>query len=69
MSIKKELLSELTEQQLKELAEDKGISFSVNDTRKKYYEGWDEKDRLVDIISDQKGITVSDVEAFIKLRK
>lgn len=67
MSIKKELLNKLTEQQLKELAEHKGISFSINDTRKKYYEGWGEKDKMVDIISDQKDITVSDVEAFIKL--
>ena len=69
MSKKKELLNELTAQQLKELAENKGVSFSVNDTRRKYYEGWDEKDKLVDIISDQKEITVSDVEAFIKLHK
>ncbi len=69
MSIKKELLNELTEQQLKELAENKGISFSVNDARKKYYEDWDEKEKLIDIISDNKDITVSDVETYIKLHK
>ncbi len=30
MSIKKELLNELTEQQLKQLAENKGIAFNLN---------------------------------------
>jgi hypothetical protein len=38
MSIKKELLNELTENQLKELAESKGIIFTLNNIQKKYYE-------------------------------
>ena len=65
MSIKKELLNELTENQLKQLAESKGIEFTLNTTQKEYYTGWEEKDKLVDIMTDQKQISVSDIEKFI----
>ncbi|MCK5458692.1 MAG: hypothetical protein KAI20_02275 [Thermoplasmatales archaeon] len=65
MSIKKELLNELTENQLKQLAENKGIDFSLNDVQTKYYENWDEKDKIVDIMTDQKHISVSEIEKFI----
>ena len=65
MSIKKELLNELTENQLKQLAEIKGIEFTLNTIQKEYYTGWEEKDKLVDIMTDQKQISVSDVEKFI----
>lgn len=65
MSIKKELLNELTEKQLKELAENKGIDCSLNDIQEKYYKNWDEKDKLVDIITDYKQISISDIEKFI----
>ena len=65
MSIKKELLNELTEIQLKQLAENKGINFSLNDIQTKYYENWDEKDKIVDIMTDQKHISVSEIEKFI----
>jgi hypothetical protein len=65
MSIKKELLNELTEKQLKQLAENKGIDFSLNNIQKKYYENWDEKDKIVDIMTDQKHISVSEIEKFI----
>jgi len=65
MSIKKELLNELTEKQLKQLAENKGIDFSLNDIQEKYYESWDEKDKIVDIMTDQKHISVSEIEKFI----
>ena len=34
MSIKKELLNELTEKQLKQLAENKGIAFNLNKVQK-----------------------------------
>ena len=37
MSIKKELLDELTEKQLKELAKSKGAKFTMSDAQKKYY--------------------------------
>jgi len=69
MSIKKELLNELTEQQLRELAEHKGITFLLSNTQKKYYVGWDERDKLVDMISDHEDVTVTDVEEYIKLHK
>jgi len=69
MSIKKELLNELTEQQLKQLAECKGIAFSLNDTQKKYYEKWAEKDKLVDLMATDKHITVSIIERFIQGKK
>jgi len=65
MSIKKELLNELTEKQLKQLAENKGIDFSLNDVQEKYYENWDERDKIVDIMTDQKHISVSEIEKLI----
>ena len=65
MSIKKELLNELTEKQLKQLAENKGIDFSLNNIQEKYYKNWDEKDKIVDIMTDQKHISVSEIEKFI----
>jgi len=65
MSIKKELLNELTERQLKQLAEFRGIDFTLNRIQKKYYANWDEKDRLVDLMNDHKQLTISDIEKFI----
>ncbi len=65
MSIKKELLNELTENQLKQLAEIKGIEFTLNTIQEEYYTSWEEKDKLVDIMTDQKQISVSDIEKFI----
>jgi hypothetical protein len=69
MSIKKELLNELTENQLKKLAESKGIAFSMNKVQKKYYENWAEKDKLVDVIATSNNITVSEIEKFIQTKK
>ena len=69
MSIKKELLNELTEKQLKQLAEHKGIDFSLNSIQKKYYRDWDEKDKLVDMMTDHKQLTISEIEKFIVDRK
>ncbi len=69
MSIKKELLNELTEKQLMELAEHKGVKLALSDVQKGYYTGWNEKDRLVDIMKDTRNITVKDIENYLKLRK
>jgi len=69
MSIKKELLNELTENQLKQLAEHKGIAFNLNSVQKKYYENWAEKDKLVDMMTTNKHITVSEIEKFIQEKK
>jgi hypothetical protein len=69
MSIKKELLNELTENQLKELAESKGIIFKLNNVQKKYYENWAEKDKLVDLMSTNAHITVPEIEKFIQTKK
>jgi hypothetical protein len=69
MSIKKELLNELTENQLKKLAESKGIAFSMNKVQKKYYENWAEKDKLVDMMATNNQITVSEIEKFIQTKK
>jgi len=68
MSIKKELLNELTEKQLKQLAENKGIAFNLNKVQKKYYEKWDEKDKLVDIIATHNNVTVSEIEKIIQTK-
>jgi hypothetical protein len=69
MSIKKELLNELSEQQLKKLAESKGIKFKLNNIQKKYYENWDEKDKLVDLMTSNVHITVPEIEKFIQAKK
>jgi hypothetical protein len=69
MSIKKELLNELTEQQLKQLAESKGIIFKLNTIQKKYYENWAEKDKLVDLMTSSKHISVYEIEKFIQAAK
>ena len=69
MSIKKELLDELTEQQLKELAENKGIKFNLSQTQKKYYDGWDEKEKMVDLMSSKEDLTVKEIEDYIKTIK
>jgi hypothetical protein len=68
MSIKKELLDELTENQLKNLAETKGIKFKLNKVQKMYYAEWDEKDKMVDILSDKDSLTIKEIEEFIKLQ-
>lgn len=69
MSIKKMLLDELTEKQLRELAESRGIKFVLNGRRQKYYEGWDEKDKLVDIMNDKEKLTIKDIEEYLKINK
>jgi len=68
MSIKKELLHELTEQQLKELAESKGMKFKLNKIQEKYYASWAEKDKIVDLMNDKDDLTVREIEEFIKLQ-
>ena len=66
MSIKKELLNELTEKQLKKLAESKGISFELSKVQKKFYEDWNEKEKIIDIMNDHQNLTLGDIEQFIK---
>jgi len=65
MSLKKELLNELSAKQLKDLANAKNITFKMNGTRKKFYEGWEEKEKLVDLMTDHQGITIGDIENYI----
>ena len=69
MSIKKEMLQELTEQQLLQLAEDKGIKFKLNKTQKEYYANWDEKDKIIDLMTDNPELSVTDIEQFIMSKK
>jgi len=66
MSIKKELLDELTEKQLKSLAKSKGIKFAMSNAQKKYYAEWNERDRLVDMMNDKEDITVKEIEKYLK---
>jgi len=66
MSIKKELLDKLTEKQLREIAENKGIKFNLSQTQEKYYDGWDEKEKIVDLMSGKEDITVKEIEKIIK---
>lgn len=69
MSIKKELLNELSEHQLKQLADSKGIIFKLNNIQKKYYQNWAERDKLVDLMTTNEHITVSEIEKFIQAKK
>jgi hypothetical protein len=69
MSIKKELLAELSEKQLKTFAEHKGIIFSLSNAQQKYYEGWNEKDKLVDLMNDKEDVTIKDIEEYVKASK
>jgi site-specific DNA-adenine methylase len=69
MSIKKELLSQLNVQQLKKLAEKKGISFSLNKTQEEYYSEWSEKDLMIDLMNDNRDISIHEIEEQIKVRK
>jgi hypothetical protein len=69
MSLKKELLSELSEKQLKKLAESKGIKFSLSQSQEKYYSEWNEKEKLVDMMNDKEDITIKEIEDFIKNSK
>jgi len=66
MSIKKELLTELTVQQLKELAESKGIKFKLSEIQKNYYAKWSEKDMIVDLMVEKEALTIRDIEKFLK---
>ena len=65
MSLKKELLNQLTKDQLQKLADSKKIEFSLNITQKKYYEDWNEKDKLIDLLTDDPELTLSDIEKFL----
>ena len=69
MSIKKELLYELSEEQLKQLAQFKDVEIALSTAQEKYYKGWEEKDKLVDMMNDCRQISVSDIEKFIVDRK
>ena len=69
MSIKKVLLEELTEKQLKDFAESKGVKIDLSDTQKRYYADWEEREILVDMISDKEDVTVREIEEFLKLIK
>ena len=68
MSIKKELLNELTDYQLKELAKSKGIKFKSKNTEKTYYAEWDEREMMIDFMSNINDLTVPEIERFIKAK-
>ena len=69
MSIKKEILDELTEQQLRNLAENRGIKFNLSKRQEEYYHGWDEKDKLVDIMTDNQELKIKDIENYLNETK
>jgi hypothetical protein len=68
MSIKKELLTELTVQQLKELADSKGIKFKLSEVQKNYYAKWNEKDMIVDLMVEKEVLSIKDIENFLKTK-
>ena len=69
MSIKKELLSQLSLNQLKKLAEKKGISFALNKTQEDYYSSWSEKDLMIDLMNDNRDISLKEIEDYLKAIK
>jgi len=69
MSIKKELLSQLSLSQLKKLAEEKGISFSLNKTQEDFYNNWSEKDLMIDMMNDNNDLSVKEIEIRLKKSK
>ncbi len=70
MSIKKELLEELTKEQLESIAESKGIKFDkLSIAQQKYYENWEEKEKIVDLMNENCDISVKEIEDFLKLEK
>jgi len=56
-------------QQLKEIAENKGIKFNLSQTKKDYYASWDEKDTIVDLMNCEECLTVKEIENYIKANK
>jgi hypothetical protein len=69
MSIKKELLSQLSLQQLKALAGKKGVSFSKNEKQEEYYAEWSEKEQIIDMMNDNNDISLKEIEDHIKSYK
>ena len=69
MSIKKELLSQLSTTQLKTLAEKKSISLSLNKTQEDYYSNWSEKDLMIDLMTDNRDISLTEIEEHLKRTK
>jgi len=69
MSLKKELLSQLSLQQLKALADKKRVSFSTNEKQEKYYADWSEKDQMIDMMNDNNDISIKEIENHIKSYK
>jgi len=69
MSIKKELLSQLTINQLKKLAQSKGVSFSLNKTQEHYYAEWSERELMIDLMNDNRDITIKEIEEQLKIKK
>ena len=69
MSIKKELLNELTKQQLEELADSKGIKFNLSKVQKRYYANWDEREKIVDLMAEKESLTVKEIEEYLKIIK
>ena len=66
MSIKKELLSQLSLTQLKKLAEQKGISFSLNKIQEDFYTNWSEKDLMIDVMNDNHDLSLKEIEEQFK---
>lgn len=69
MSIKKELLSQLSLQQLKMLASKKGVTFSTNEKQKQYYADWSEKEQIIDMMNDNNDLSIKEIEEHIKSYK
>jgi uncharacterized ubiquitin-like protein YukD len=69
MSLKKELLSELSEQELEKFLETRHINFTLSNIQKKYYKDKDTSEKLIDIINDKRDISIKDVEEYIKMQR
>ncbi len=63
------MLHKMNLQQLKTLANRKGISFSLNDRQKEYYAEWSEKDLMVDMMNDVRDLSVKEIEEHLKVNR
>ena len=69
MSLKKELLCELTEEQLENFVESRDIQCKLSKIQKNYYKDRGESEKLVDIINDKQDVSIKDIEEYIKTQR
>jgi len=47
----------------------KRISISLNKTQEDYYSNWSEKDLMIDLMTDNRDISLTEIEEHLKYKK